>query len=323
MNFNPTVISSDGLSASHGSSSTEQKAPVVDSRDKKLSHLTEVAFAPFGSGDVFDQCMGINIARNKPPVPIVPVNHQAQASLNQSKLERIKDYTQEKESATKTVADANATLAIIAEQEQKLSGIVPKSDAQAQKMQGIVQALATQKDVHTRALQNATVNVERWNKFLSAAKSTEILSPEEKLSDLPDKATVYLPGHGNANYHYLQTTPEGGEIKHMKEVAKDLKDAGLPKDARVKMKACHSADTEKRSTFVVDPPSSEGGEDGDKVAPAKVLADALDQPVIGYQGEGKTNGRHEGGHNLRADGSSNLRRASEVRKTFSPDPSNQ
>jgi hypothetical protein len=318
MDLNLIAISPDGPSGIRGSSSTEQKATVLGSHGKKLSNISEVSFAPFGSGDVFEQCAGINIARNKAPVPIVPADHHAEASLQQGKLDRIQFCTEQKQDATTALATASNGLAKIAESEQELSALVPRNDAEKKIIDDAIGAFATPKQKHTANLQRSMNIIQYWDKHLSAAQATEILSPAERLSDLPEKATVHLPGHGTANSSYLSTLSDGGESKHLKVVAHDLKTAGLPKSARVKLDSCHSADNEVRSTFVANPPSSKWGFLEDTVAPAKTLAVSLGQPVIGYQGVGKTNGRMESGHNLRADGSGNVRRASEVRKEFLP-----
>jgi hypothetical protein len=156
-----------------------------------------------------------------------------------------------------------------------------------------------------------------WEQVLVAAKATEILSPERKLSELSKGATVHLPCHGTVNTPYLTTLISNGDVRQLSTVAADLKKAGLQDGSRVKMRSCHSADALQQPAFVKDPP----GTVGSKEAPAQTLANALDDAgvngvtVVGYQGSGKRFGRAEG-HSQQIDATNAHVPSSTVRKDF-------
>jgi hypothetical protein len=75
MEFKPV----NAFSAPHpaqGSTSLNRANTVAGSNQQPLNHLKNITFAPMGSGDVFSQCININLSRKpeKGLVPILPRN---------------------------------------------------------------------------------------------------------------------------------------------------------------------------------------------------------------------------------------------------------
>jgi hypothetical protein len=342
MQINP-VIPQPQTGAVGGNAPVGVHVPVggnapVGGNGQTLANLHAVTFAPMGDGDVFSHCAAINISRKagKDFVPVVPDSPVTKVALEQGKAAMLAEYAQNDANSVQQdatmrqhIARADQGLADIATMRQGWAqSPLPPTAAQQQVVNTAETQFLAVKAGGQTSLQTIADNRAKWAKMTQAAQNTEILAPERKLSELPDDATVHLPGHGAANYPYLASvqTPNAAQRIGLKQVALKLQTAELKEDTKLKMGSCHSGDTEVRQNFVANPPSTEFAVFGpNKAAPAKTLANELhdlgvaNRGVFGYQGAGQAFAKVDHAHFQRKNGAQQYVQASTVRKEFKPD----
>jgi hypothetical protein len=321
------------LSEQSGSSPLVPNKPTTTATGgdgQTLAHLKDVTFAPFGRGDVFSQCTSINICRKpgKDFVPVLPNSEQTRAELEQGKQDMIEHFSNEKAKVDGPITQLRAAIKkgdeAVAAMDATLKSWqdqgAPVDPNEQHNMEMDKQNVLKQKAGFESDLRKFEATADQVEKLLMAAKATDILPPQQAgLHTLKDGATVHLPGHGQADWAYISSDTTGHDKKPLKDVATDLKKAGLRPAHRVKMPACHSADYEPRKNFVEKPRRADSGFWGtNAMAPAQRLANDLQQPVTGYQGEGKTYAKATNEHFLRQSDSGELAQSSTVRRTFDP-----
>ena len=186
----------------------------------------------------------------------------------------------------------------------------------AQSKQGS-EALAAQLQV---AIQEKKKEVATWLSEAYAIDATPILGPGQ-LQRLRHQDKLRVLGHGGAGLPYITSTNTAdAQPIPLKEVAQGLRDGGLPPHFKnFSLTSCFSADTQRRDTFVADPPARENG----ATAPAQVFVNELaaagfQQPVVkGYQGRAQRVSDGLRATQVSPDESMSVLRT-QVRKDFTP-----